>query len=88
MRNQQPKEFLLNLFYLFSLAVLMEAINTLLISKQSFKREFPISSVIYSDIASSLSQYSVSAASFSEIWSLEIRNPSLDFRNLSSDLTN
>ena len=55
-------------------AVLIEAIKIRLISKQSSNRDFPISAVMYSDITNSLSQYSVSAVSFSAIWSFAIKS--------------
>lgn len=45
-------------------AVVMEKISIFLIAKQSLDNAFPISSVIYSDMVSSLIQYLISAVSF------------------------
>ena len=72
--QEKSLEISVFLFYLFSLAVLMEAIRTRLISKQSFNNDVPISSVMYSDIVSNLSQYSVSAVSFNAMCILEIKS--------------
>ena len=61
-------------FYCLSLAVLIEDIRILLISKQSFNNDAPISSVMYSDIVSNFIQYSVSAVSFNAMCILEIKS--------------
>lgn len=55
-------------------AVLMEAIKILLSSRQSLSIDSPISLEIYSEARRSLSQYSVSAASFSAICNFEIKS--------------
>jgi hypothetical protein len=55
-------------------AVFIVAIKILLISKQSDNIDFPISSVIYSDMIRSLSQYSVSAVSFNAICILDMKS--------------
>ena len=52
----------------------LEAISILLISKQSFNKDCPISSVMYSDIVSNLSQYSVSAVSLSAMCIFETKS--------------
>ena len=57
-----------------SLAVLIEAINIRFISKQSANNDFPISSVMYSDITSNFNQYSVSAVSFNAICIFDIKS--------------
>ena len=55
-------------------AVLIEATSILFSSRQSVKRESPMSLVKYSDIVSNLSQYSVSEVSFRAICILEIKS--------------
>ena len=60
--------------YLLFFAVLIEEISIRLSSRQSFSMEEAVLSSIIPDFFNTRSQYSVSAASFKDIWSLAIKS--------------
>lgn len=60
--------------FLFSFAVFREAVSIFFISRQSFSIDSPWDSSMYSVRINNLSQYSVPAVSFSDIWSLAVKS--------------
>lgn len=70
----QTENTLYDIQFTLAFAVLMDAIRSFLSSMQSFSRGSPISSEIYAEAMSSLSQYSVSAVSFNAICSLDMKS--------------